>query len=135
MAFQQTFDSSKLNISGLMDVSTEMASKAREVGAEMMSLSVRNFESAAKAGRELTGVRDLSEAARIQSDYLKNVMTAFTEHSTKIAEIVMAGAKQAGAEAKAATENAMAATTDASRTVLGQTEKLADKGLDAARKF
>ncbi|HMN71496.1 MAG TPA: phasin family protein [Rhodoblastus sp.] len=130
MTYVQTFDTSAFNLSGLMDRTSEMASKAQEVGAEMVSLSVKNFESATKAGRDLAGARDFGEAARIQADYMKNVIAAFADHSGKIAEIVMAACNQAGADARKAAEKAVDTTQSVAQNAVSETAR----GFEAARK-
>lgn len=134
MSFQHTFDSSKFNLSGLMEQSGDLAAKGREIGAEMLNLSVRNLESGARAGRALTDARDLGDAARVQMDYLKDLMSAFSDHSARIAEIVTSGAKAAGAQARDMTGQGMTATSETARAVVGEAGKAADKGLEAARK-
>lgn len=134
MSFQQTFDSSRFNLSGIMEQTGDLAAKGREIGAEMLNLSVRNLESAARAGRALTDARDVGDAARVQMDYLKDVMSAFSDHSARIAEIVTSGAKEAGEQARGMTERAMTAAGETARSAAGETAKAIDKGVDATRK-
>ncbi|MFT4097410.1 MAG: phasin family protein [Rhodoblastus sp.] len=137
MAYTQTFDTSKFG-TGLFDRCADMARVAREVGEEMFNLSVRNFESTAKAGRELASVRDFGQAARIQADYLSSVMATFADHSGKIAEIVMEAGREAGAEAAQAAEKAKdmteKAVAGATKAVSNATSE-ASKGFAGAAKF
>ena len=51
MSFNHTIDTSTMNLSSLMDRSAHIGEKARQIGAEMINLSVRNFESAARGRR------------------------------------------------------------------------------------
>jgi hypothetical protein len=124
MSFNHTIDTSTMNLSSLMD-------RSAHIGAEMINLSVRNFESAARAGRELSGARSFGDAARIQMDYVRDLMSAFTDHSEKIAEIAMAGVREAGADAKAAGESVVRAAQEATQKTTDETAK----GLNAVRKF
>lgn len=134
MSFQQTFDSSAFNLSGLLERSGDLAAKGREIGAEMVNLSVRNLESGARAGRAMTDVRDFGDAARVQMDYLKDLMSAFSDHSARIAEIVTSGAKEAGEQARDMAGRTMTAASQTANAVAGEAGKAADKGFDAARK-
>lgn len=131
MSFNHTIDTSTMNLSSLMDRSAHIGEKARQIGAEMINLSVRNFESAARAGRELSGARSFGDAARIQMDYVRDLMSAFTDHSEKIADIAMAGVREAGADAKAAGESVVRAAQEATQKTTDETAK----GLNAVRKF
>ena len=64
-------------------------------------------------------------------DYVRDLMSAFTDHSEKIAEIAMAGVREAGADAKAAGESVVRAAQEATQKTTDETAK----GLNAARKF
>lgn len=92
---QQTFDTAGIDFSGMIDQSLGFGDKARRIGQETLNLSVRNFESAARAGRDLAGARSFGDATRIQFDYMKDVMAAFSDHSRKVVDIVTATAEQA----------------------------------------
>ncbi|MCC0001737.1 MAG: phasin family protein [Methylobacteriaceae bacterium] len=106
---QQSFDTAGIDISGMIDRSIGFGDKARRIGQETLNLSVRNFESATNAGRDLAGaIRNArADATRIHFDYMKKLMAAFTDHSRKIADIMTATAEQAaetGEQAAQATQ-------------------------------
>ncbi len=131
MALSQTFDTSKFGM-GMTERCADMTRVAREVGTEMFNLSVRNFESGAKAAREIMASRDFGQAARIQADYLSSVMAAFADHSGKIAEIVMEAGREAGAEAAEMADKAKDVTEKA---VAGATKAVSNATSEAGKNF
>ncbi len=117
---------------GMTERCADMTRVAREVGTEMFNLSVRNFESGAKAVREIMASRDFGQAARIQADYLSGVMAAFADHSGKIAEIVMEAGREAGAEAAEMADKAKDVTEKA---VAGATKAVSNATSEAGKNF
>ncbi|HPG01776.1 MAG TPA: phasin family protein [Rhodoblastus sp.] len=125
---QQSFDTAGIDISGMIDRSIGFGDKARRIGQETLNLSVRNFESATNAGRDLAGARTLADATRIHFDYMKKLMAAFTDHSRKIADIMTATAEQAAETG----EQAAQATQELSQRAMETADRSVQKVKDSS---
>ena len=105
MAFTQTF-TTPAGLSGLTDLSTAFGQKAQQIGAEVANLQVRNLEVATRAGRACMEARDIGAVARVQADYMQDMMAAYADHAGKIAQILWAAGEEAATEVKEAAKGA-----------------------------
>jgi phasin family protein len=95
-AYERFTGFGKENVEAYMQSATAFAKAFERINGEVFSFSKQQVEDGVAAFKAVTGSKSLHEAWEVQSDFAKSALDAYVAHATKVNDLVMDAAKQAG---------------------------------------